>query len=54
MSQPQIVSVVQLRMISQKIKKQKNKKTLESEVTGRKSTLNSTCSLNMIDYIRET
>ena len=53
MSQPQIVSVVQLRMISQKIKKQK-KQTLESEVTGRKSTLNSTCSLNMIDYIRET
>ena len=28
-------------------------KTLESEVTGRKSTLNNTCSLNMIDYIRE-
>ena len=34
-------------------KDKKAKKNLESEVTGRKSTLNSTCSLNMIDYIRE-
>ena len=46
------MSVVQLRKIPQK-KDKKAKKNLESEVTGRKSPLNSTCSLNMIDYMRE-
>ena len=40
-------------MIPKKIKKQKKKKNVASEVTGRKSTLNSTCSFNMIDYRRE-